>query len=63
MAVLCLQTVVVGEGLAEDDVIEHLDDPDTTTVGLVGEERKDLLVLLKRFFVHLQGEGIVLEFN
>ena len=63
VAVLCLQTVMVGKGLAQDDVIEHLDDPDAAAVGLVGKEREDFLVLLERLLVHLQGEGIVLQLH
>ena len=63
MAVLCLQTVVVGEGLAQDDVVEHLDDPDAAAVGLMGEEGEHVHVLLEGLVVYLQGEGIVLQFH
>ena len=63
MAVLRLQPVMVGKGLAQDDVIEHLDDPDTAFIGLMSQKGKNLFVLLKCFFVHLQRKGIILQFH
>ena len=63
MAILRLQAVVIGKGFAQYDVVEHLDDPDTTFVCFMGQERKDLFVLLKRLFVHLQCKGIILQFD
>ena len=61
MAVLRLQPVVVGEGLAKYNIVEHLDDPDAPAPGLAGDEVVHLLVLTVGLLVHLEGEGIVLE--
>ena len=63
MTVLCLQTVMVSKRLAQDDIIEHLDNPDATTVCLMGKEREYFLILLECLFVHLQGKGIVLQLH
>ena len=63
MPVLRLQTVVVGERLTQNDVIEHLDNPDATTVSLMGQEGEYLLVLFEGLFVHLHGKGIVFQFH
>ena len=54
---------MVGKGFAEDDVIEHLDDPDTTAVSLMGEKREHVNVLLESRVINLQGEGIVLQLH
>jgi hypothetical protein len=61
VAVLCLDAVMVGEGFAHDDVVEHLDDKDAALVGLMGEKREHLLVLPERRRVDLHGKGILLE--
>ncbi len=52
MPILSLQTVMIGKGLAQDDVIEHLYHPDSTTVSLMGQEREDLFVFLEGLFIH-----------
>ena len=54
---------MVSEGLAEDDIIEHLNDPDTAPVCLMCQERIDFFVFLKCFLVHLQGKGIVFQLH
>ena len=52
MTILCLQSVMVCEGLAEDDVIEHLNNPDASLVSLMSQEREYFLVLLEGLLVH-----------
>ena len=63
VAILRLQTIMIGKGLAEDDVIEHLDDPDAAAVSLMGEKREHVNVLLESRVIDLQGEGIVLQLH
>ena len=63
VAVLRLQSVMIGKGLAEDDVIEHLDDPDATAVSLMGEKREHVNVLLECRVIDFQGKGIVLQLH
>ena len=63
MAVLRLQSVMVSKRFAENDVIEHLDNPNAAPVGLVRQERKYFLVLLECLFIYFQSEGIVLQFH
>ena len=60
MTVLRFQSVVVGKGFAQYDVVEHLNHPNTTLVCFVGQEREDFFVLLECLLVYLQCEGIVL---
>ena len=62
MAVLCLQAVMVGKGLTQYDIIKHLNDPDATTISLMGQEREHFLVLLKCLLVNFQRKRIVLQF-
>ena len=38
MTVLCLQSIMVGKRFAQNDIIEHLNHPDATLVGFMGEE-------------------------
>ena len=63
VTLLCLQSVVVGKRLRQDNVIEHLDNLDATTGSLSGEEGEHLHVLLHGSLIHLSGEGIVLQLN
>ena len=63
MTILCLQSVMVCEGLAQDDVIEHLNDPDASLVSLMSQEREYFLVLLEGLLVHFQGKRIILQLH
>ena len=54
---------MVGKGFAENDIIEHLYDPDATFVSLVGQEREYLLVFLEGFLIDLKCKGIVFQFD
>ena len=62
MTILCLQSIMVGKRLTQDDVIKHLDDPNATSVCFVSQEREDFLVLFERFLVHFQRKRIVFQF-
>ena len=63
MTVLRLQSVVVGKGFTQYDVIEHLDHPDATLVSFMSQERKNLLVLFECLLVHLKCKRIVLQLH
>ena len=63
VAVLRLQSVVVGKGLREDDVVEHLDDADAAPVGLIHQKSEHLLILLHRSIVNFGCERIVLQLH
>ena len=52
MTILRLQSVMFSERFAEDDVIEHLNNPDASLVSLMGQEREYFLVLLEGLLVH-----------
>ncbi len=63
VAVLRLQSIMVGKGFRQDDIIEHLDDANTATVSLIHQEAKHLLILLHGGIVNLRGERIVIQFH
>ena len=63
VTVLRLQSVVVGKGFREDDIIEHLNNTDATAVSLLNEEREHILILLHRGIVHLGSKRIVVELH
>ena len=63
VTVLCLQTIMISKRLGEDDVVEHLNDEDATSVSLPGQEREHLFVLPEGSLIHFEGERIILQFN
>ena len=63
VAVLRLQSIMVGKGFRQDDIIEHLDDADAATVSLINEEREHILILLHGGIVNLWCERIVVQFH
>ena len=63
VTVLCLQAIMIGKRLGEDDVVEHLNDEDATSVSLPGQEREHLFVLLESGLIHFEGERIILQFD
>ena len=63
IAVLRLQSIMVGKGFRQDDIIEHLDDADAATVSLINEEREHILILLHGGIVNLWCERIVIQFH
>ena len=54
---------MVGKGLRQDDIIEHLDDANTATVSLIHQEAEHILILLHGGIVNLRGERIVIQFH
>ena len=63
VTVLCLQAIMIGKRLGEDDVVEHLNDEDATSVSLPSQEREHLFVLLESGLIHLESERIILQFD
>ena len=63
VTVLCLQAIMIGKRLREDDVVEHLNDEDATSVSLPGQKREHLFVLLESGLIHLESERIILQFD
>ena len=61
VAILRSQAIVFGKGFREQDVIEHLNDEDTTLRSLVRNKRIDLLVLAEGLLIHFYGKGIILQ--
>ena len=59
VAVLRLYPVAFGKGFRDKDVVELLNDEDSSLVGLFGEEAVHLLVLLEGCVVDLHGEGVI----
>ena len=63
VTVLCLQTIMISKRLGEDDIVEHLNNEDATSVSLPGQEREHLFVLPEGSLIHFEGERIILQFD
>ena len=63
VTVLCLQAIMIGKRLGEDDVVEHLNNKDATAISLPGQEREHLFVLPEGSLIHFEGERIILQFD
>ena len=63
VAVLRLQSVVVGERLRKNDVVEHLNDADAPSVGFIDKKSEHLLVPLHRCVVYFRRERIIFQLH